>query len=107
MRRPPKTYSLTDGFPIGVLPAQLREVVLSVHEDTQAPVSLIFASVLSAMSLGCQDLVDITRPDGKRHPINLYLLTLADSGELHHRIGRDTCEEYELDWLRSQFVALR
>lgn len=81
MRRPPKTYSLTDGFPIGVLPAQLREVVLSVHEDTQAPVSLIFASVLSAMSLGCQDLVDITRPDGKRHPINLYLLTLADSGE--------------------------
>ncbi|MGN5171900.1 DUF3987 domain-containing protein [Aeromonas sp. 102P] len=52
-----------------------------IQQQTQAPLGLIASSVLSAMGLACQDLVDVSPKAGLIHPVSLFFITKADSGE--------------------------
>lgn len=69
------------GFPAHTLPPVLRDVVVALSRDVDAPIELISGTVLSAVSLACQGFIEIQIPDGKKKPCSIYNLILADSGE--------------------------
>ena len=68
-------------FPVQVLPLIIRNAVYEVTQNTQAPLALVAASALGAISLACQNGIDVCRFNNLRSPVSLFLLTLADSGE--------------------------
>ncbi|EBR2640883.1 DUF3987 domain-containing protein [Salmonella enterica] len=83
---PKKLHSANDiyestKYPAHLLPEVLRNVVVALTKDVDAPIELISGTVLSAVSLACQGFVDVQFPDGRTKPCSLYNLVLADSGE--------------------------
>ncbi|HHH0459108.1 TPA: YfjI family protein [Yersinia enterocolitica] len=68
-------------FPVDVFPSVIRNAVYEVERNTQAPLSLIAASVLGAISLVCQNKIDVCRLNNLRGSTSLFLLTIAESGE--------------------------
>ncbi|EMB6256477.1 YfjI family protein [Serratia sp. PF2-63] len=75
-------------FPLNAFPQLLRETILDVRECTQAPVPLIASSVMSALSLSCQGLIDIKVNDTVLSPTSLFLLVIANSGERKTTVDR-------------------
>lgn len=69
-------------FPLDSLPPILKNVVISLHHDTQIPIELICQVALAAASLACQSIVNV-KPHYSQtpEPCSLYFLTLADPGE--------------------------
>lgn len=56
--------------------------VKEIHKNVKAPQSLVFSSVLSALSLVLQGLFDVRKPiGGSSVPVSMYLLVVAESGE--------------------------
>lgn len=69
-------------YPIDSFPPVLKNVITTLHEDTQIPVALIGGVVLAAASLACQPLINVISPNrSEPEPCSLYLLTLAESGK--------------------------
>lgn len=52
----------------------------SLRRVIQAPDAVCGASLLAAASLAAQGLADV-RNDGRKHPLSLWMLTVAESGE--------------------------
>lgn len=75
-------------FPLNAFPPLLREAILDVQECTQAPISLIASSVISAISLSCQSLIDIRINETVVSPASLFLLVIANSGERKTTVDR-------------------
>lgn len=78
---PPLIQPYIPTFPISSLPPSIQSAVWEVQSKTQAPMALVAASALGAISLACQNSVDVCRLNGLISPCSLYLITLADSGE--------------------------
>lgn len=72
-----------NNYPIDAYPSKLRDVIVALHEDTQFPVEMIGSTLLAAISLALQPLVEVASPYGtdSTEPCSLYFLTLAESGE--------------------------
>jgi putative DNA primase/helicase len=68
-------------YPRAALPDAIRSAVDEVQGFTQAPVALVAASALAALSLSAQALADVRRAEGLSGPSGLYFMTVADSGE--------------------------
>ena len=75
-------------YPYYVLPDELQQAIQRVYAETQAPYPLIAASLLSVMSLSCQDLYDVEPKANMRYPISLYQIILAESGERKSTVDR-------------------
>lgn len=74
-------YAAHPAFPIDVLPPLMKNAILEVYANVQAPLPLIFSSAMGAISLACQSHVDVRRPNGLESPCSLFLLVVAESGE--------------------------
>lgn len=72
-----------NNYPVDAFPSNLRNVIMALHEDTLIPVEMIGSTVLAALSLAQQPLINVGSPFGnkKPEPCSLYFLTLAKSGE--------------------------
>lgn len=72
-----------NNYPTDVFPSVLRNAITALHEDTLIPIEMIGSTVLAALSLALQPLVEVASPFGnkKPEPCSLYFLTLAKSGE--------------------------
>lgn len=72
-----------NNYPVEAFPSDLRNVINALHEDTLIPVEMIGSTVLAALSLSLQPLIDVASPFGnkKPEPCSLYFLILAKSGE--------------------------
>lgn len=68
-------------YPLKALPSLIKEAIYEVEESCKAPMALIAASALSAISTAVQGLVSVKRSDGLSGPSALYFLTMAASGE--------------------------
>lgn len=69
-------------YPVYAFPPVLRNVINTLHEDTQIPIEMIGSTVLAAASLALQPLIDVIPPhSNESEPCSLYFLTIADSGE--------------------------
>lgn len=77
LRRPipkPEPYPLAELGPI------LAPAAESLRRVIQAPDAICGASLLAAASLATQALADVAM-DGREHPLSLWLLSIAESGE--------------------------
>ncbi|EEC7712342.1 TPA: DUF3987 domain-containing protein [Escherichia coli] len=72
---------MNDNYPVDYFPDFIKNAIYEVQQRTQAPLSLISASCLGAMSYAVQNRIDVCRFDGLQGPPSLYLITEAESGE--------------------------
>jgi putative DNA primase/helicase len=82
-------------YPVDALPASIRAAVAEVADFVRAPVALVAASALAAVSLAVQAHADVQRAEGLAGPSGLFLLTIADSGE-----RKSTADKYFTEALR-------
>lgn len=75
-------------FPLNAFPSKLREVILDVEELTQAPIPLIASSVISAISLASQRLINVKINPFFESPVSLFLFVIANSGERKTTVDR-------------------
>ncbi len=68
-------------YPLDALPPTLRAAVQEVAAFVKAPVPLVAASALAALSVAAQAHIDVRRADKLQGPAGTYHLTIADSGE--------------------------
>lgn len=68
-------------YPVDALPELIRQAVEEVQTFVQAPIEMVAASALTALSVAGQQLADVRRDNGLCGPVSLYLLTVAESGE--------------------------
>lgn len=88
---PPKPYPIAELGPI------LRPACEAIRRVIQAPDAICAASLLAAASLAVQGLADV-RIDGRTHPLSLWLLTVAESGERKSAVDAEAmrgAREYE------------
>mgnify|MGYP000875878068 CR=1 FL=1 len=76
-------------YPIESLPAIVKAAVDEVHGFVKAPIPLVAASAISALSLAIQAHYDVERAEELHSPTGLFLLTIADSGE-----RKSTCDRF-------------
>lgn len=88
---PQSLESRIDGvpYPVDALPDSIREAVEEVAGFVKAPLPLVAASALSAISLAVQAHVDVLRAEKLVGPVGIYLLTVANSGE-----RKSTCDSF-------------
>ncbi|OHT22347.1 hypothetical protein A3Q29_11040 [Providencia stuartii] len=75
-------------FPLKAFPPKLRATIIDIEEWTQAPIPLIASSVISAMSLSCQNLIDVNINGLFKSPVSLFLFVIANSGERKTTVDR-------------------
>ena len=74
--------TVTLPYPVQSFPPVIRNVIQSLHNNSQIPVELIGNVVLAAISLTCQSLIEVIQPHtNMAEPCSLYLMTIAESGE--------------------------
>ncbi|STX44499.1 5' DNA primase TraC [Legionella donaldsonii] len=86
---PLTTAVLQNPYPLDALPSIIRDAVIEVQNYTKAPIALVAASALSAISLACQTYIDIKRDEKLCGPTGLFMVTIADSGE-----RKSTCDNF-------------
>jgi hypothetical protein len=71
----------------------LAEPTKAIIEVTQAPAGICANAVLAAAALATQALADVRLPGtGRPHPISLYLLSIAESGERKTTADREATQ---------------
>ncbi|MCB1658915.1 MAG: DUF3987 domain-containing protein, partial [Pseudomonadales bacterium] len=68
-------------YPIDELPEPLRLLVLEIVDYLQCPVAMAANSVLAALSLSTQGLVNVARDNNLIGAVSLFLMVIAESGE--------------------------
>lgn len=74
-------------YPVAALGDLLGGAARVLHETVRAPLAICAQSVLGAAALAVQAKADVML-DGRRTPLSLFLLTLAESGERKSAIDR-------------------
>lgn len=75
------TNPISTNFSKLVFPQRFEEVTEAIQTITHAPTELITGVQLSVMSLAAQGVVVFEHSDGRRSPVSLYSIVLAESGE--------------------------
>ena len=82
-------------FPSHEFPPLMRDLIDSLHNDSQIPIEIIGNSVLAAASIACQPLVNVALPHSiQPETCCLYLLTIAESGEGKTTINKQIMEPF-------------
>lgn len=79
--QPLRKIERAEEYPLDALPAVIRDAVQEVADYVKAPVPLVAASALSAVSTAVQARFSVQRDAALRGPASLFLLTVAESGE--------------------------
>lgn len=66
-------------YPVDALPDLIRNPVLEVSANQRVPIELAAHGALAAVSLGCQNFVDVQCPGFPPAPCSLFLLTVSNS----------------------------
>lgn len=85
-------------YPVDALPDLIRNAVQEAQGNVQAPVELVAASALAAISLACQDRIDVRRYGSLEGPTSLNLVVIGESGERKSSVSNifmDAIEKYE------------
>lgn len=94
----------TNPYPFRQFPPVIRNVIRSLHDNTQIPVELISNVVLATISLTCQSLIEVIQPHTNMpEPCSLYLMAVAEPGEGKTTINRlvmKPCYEFAAELIR-------
>lgn len=97
-------------FPIDAFPSFVHSTALELHYNTKAPMPIVAASLLGAMSLACQPLIKVSRGCGLESPVSLFILTVAESGERKSTVDNlvlKAFHQYELEHEESYALAFK
>lgn len=78
---PLRKVERAEPYPVHALPQIIRDAVEEVASYVRAPLALVAASALSAVSTAVQTRFSVRRDARLSGPATLYLLTVAESGE--------------------------
>ncbi|WP_081062981.1 YfjI family protein [Burkholderia vietnamiensis] len=67
-------------FPWQMLPETIQGAVIEICRNDKVAVPVAVQSVVSAVSLSCQDLIWVDRGIGEKSVCSLYMLTVTDTG---------------------------
>ncbi len=76
-------------YPMDALPGRIAAAVHEVAGFVKAPLPMVAASALAAVSVAVQAHADVRRAGKLQGPAGLFLLTIADSGE-----RKSTCDGF-------------
>lgn len=77
-----RSLGVPEAFPVDALGPVLENAALGIAEIVQCPLAIAGCSVLAVASLAVQPHVDVIHPaTGRRIPVSLFLLSIAESGE--------------------------
>ena len=93
-------------YPIEVLPEALRNAVLEVQADTQAPLAMVATSMLGALAVVAQGYIDVERDERRVGPVSLFVMILAESGERKTTVERAFTKAIK-DYEKSEAIAAR
>lgn len=79
--QPLENREAPEPYPVNALPETIRNAVIEAQSFYQAPIPLIAASALGALSLAIQGHIDVERAGKLTGPTSLYSLVIARSGE--------------------------
>lgn len=82
------SQSVPEICPLSGLPLCIAGAVSEVHEKVKAPLPLVIASALGAISLACQDEIDVESGSGEIGPCSLFFMTIAESGDRKSTVDR-------------------
>ncbi|MGY1530865.1 YfjI family protein [Luteimonas sp. A649] len=68
-------------YPMDAFLAVVRNAGHEIIRNVQAPDALVGMSLINAMSMACQALIDVKLPTGQVRPVSQNLLIVAESGE--------------------------
>ncbi|QJP18217.1 DUF3987 domain-containing protein [Stenotrophomonas maltophilia] len=68
-------------YPLNAFLVVAREAGIEISRNVQAPEALIGMSLIHAISMACQGLIDVKLPTGQIRPVSQNLLIIAESGE--------------------------
>lgn len=106
------TPLLQQPYPIGAFYKSVADAILEVYGFVQAPMSMTALSFLSTMSAATQRVADVQQPTGKKTPLSLFTVSIADSGERKTTVDdlvaeplrqRDAREEHQFIQQRQAF----
>ena len=86
--QPLRKVERSEEYPLDALPSVIRDAVQEVADYVKAPVPLVAASALSAVSTAVQARFSVQRDAALRGPASLFLLTVAESGERKSTVDR-------------------
>ena len=66
----------SEPYPLDALPKTIRDAVIEVQSFTKAPIPLVAASAITALSLVGQTYVDVKRAEKLSGPTGLFLITI-------------------------------
>lgn len=75
-------------YPINALPQIIRDAVYDARQNRTAPDSLIASSALGAISLVCQDKINVRRKPDLLSPVSLFQLAIAGTCERKSTIDK-------------------
>ncbi|EME67644.1 hypothetical protein H261_22453, partial [Paramagnetospirillum caucaseum] len=67
-------------YPLDLLPKEIRETILAIHDLRQVAVVIAGQSVLTALSFATQHITDVEVPRQGQKPLSCYFLSVAESG---------------------------
>ena len=82
-------------YPLEHLPESLRLLVVEIVNYLQCPVAMAANSVLAALSLSTQGLVNVSRDNRLIGAVSLFLMVIAESGE-----RKSACDNLVLDKIK-------
>jgi hypothetical protein len=68
-------------YPLGAFHSLISDAAQEVARNVQVPDAMVGMSMLTAMSVTCQGLIDVRLPPGMVRPVSLYLMAVANSGD--------------------------
>ncbi|PAM64436.1 hypothetical protein CEK00_20990 [Stenotrophomonas maltophilia] len=68
-------------YPLNAFLVVARDAGIEILRNVQAPEALIGMSLIHAISMACQGLIDVKLPTGQVRPVSQNLLIIAESGE--------------------------
>ncbi|MGB5786939.1 MAG: YfjI family protein [Stenotrophomonas geniculata] len=68
-------------YPLNAFLVVARDAGNEISRNVQAPEALIGMSLIHAISMACQGLIDVKLPTGQVRPVSQNLLIIAESGE--------------------------
>lgn len=75
-------------FPVYALPLIIRNAILEVERNVKGPQALAVTSAISAISLACQDKIDIRRIPSLEGPCSLFFISIAEANERKSSIDK-------------------
>ena len=66
-------------YPVYALPPLVYHRIRQMQKNAKASLAMAATSLLTAMSIACQNQIDVCRPGNLRGPVNIYTMVLADS----------------------------